>query len=194
MRKPISAVVSVAAVLVVGATALARTGVDRTHPDTADRTTLITLRNAVHGDALRTLRTIGRCERGVRDPYGSDRQAFNQCVLIRLNQDLYTSRFEPAMLIGVLRDLAPGPCAVLASGVGEGISELGNEAQIWIGDAESPDPSAAALERADAHDMRSIAHGIVKLAIDRRWRTACSARPYQPSEHHTLRVALVFTA
>ena len=35
--------------------------------------------------------------------------------------------------------------------------------------------------------MRSIATGIIKLASARGWRTACSARPYQPSEHLTRR-------
>ena len=177
-------VIGTAIALIVAGAALARPRIDRTHPDTADHNTLITLRDGVHADARTMLRTIASCERSTAQPYGAGRTAFNQCIEPLLNQDLYKSRFEPPMMVGVLRDLAPGRCAVLASGVMNGISELGNESETWIGDAENPDPSAAALEQADAHDMQSIATGIIKLASARGWRTACSARPYQPSEHH----------
>jgi hypothetical protein len=177
-------VLGTAIALIVAGAALARPRVDRTHPDTADRNTLITLRDGVRADAEAMLRTIAHCEHATRDPYGAGRYALNQCLEPLLDRDVYKSRFEPAMLVGVLRDLAPGRCAALASGVMSGISELGNEAETWIGDAENPDRSAGALERADAHDMRAIAIGIIKLASARGWRTACSARPYQPSEHH----------
>ncbi len=187
MGKRYVGVLGTAIALIVAGAALARPRVDRTHPDTADRNTLITLRDGVRADAKTMLRTIARCEHSVPDPYGAGRTEFNQCLEPLLNQDLYKSRFEPAMMVGVLRDLAPGRCAALASGVMNVISELGNEAETWIGDAENPDRSAAALEQADAHDMRSIATGIIKLASARGWKTACSARPYQPSEHHARR-------
>lgn len=173
--------------LFIATAALGKPPPNRAYPDTADRNTLITLRDGVRGDSRTMLRTIGRCERSVPDPYGADRTAFDQCISTLLHQDLYKSRFEPAMLVGVLRDLAPGACAGLASGVMEAISELGNEADTWIADVESGDPSAGALERADAHDMRSIAHESVALTISRRWKTACRPRAYQPSEHYTRR-------
>ena len=176
-------VTGTAIALIVAGAALGRPRVDRTHPDTADHNTMITLRDGVRADARTMLRTMARCERSTADPYGAGRAVFNQCIEPLLNQDLYKSRFEPAMMIGVLRDLAPGRCAELASAVTNAISELGNESETWIGDAENPDGSAATLEQADAHDMRSIATGIIKLASARSWRTACSPRPYQPSEH-----------
>jgi hypothetical protein len=176
--------------LIIATAAQAKEASSRTHPDTADRNTLITLRDGVRTDARQILSRIGSCERGVRDPYGTGRDGFNQCIKPLLERDFYKSRFEPAMLIGVLRDLAPGRCAGLASGLQEAISSLGNEAETWIADAENPDVSAAALESADAHDMRAIARGILTLAAARGWRTACRARPYQPSEHNSRRAAL----
>jgi hypothetical protein len=181
--KPAAVAVGVTMLLIIATPSLARRSPDRAYPDAADHTTLITLRDAARLDAAGILRTIARCERSASDPYGTGRIAFNQCVLTPLNRLLYESRFEPAMLIGVLRDLAPGSCAGLASGVLDAISALGNESETWIGDAEDPDPSAAALEHADAHDMRSIAHAAIALAASRTWRTACRPRPYQPSEH-----------
>jgi hypothetical protein len=192
-KRPVAAV-GVAIALIVPGVALARTPPNRAYPDSADRTTLITLRDASRTDAAAILRTLASCERSAPDPYGRGRVAFNQCILTPLNRLLYESRFEPAMLVGVLRDLAPGRCAAVASGVGNAISQLGGEAETWIGDAESSDSSAGALERADAHDMRAIARGTIALAGSRSWRQACRARPYQPSEHHVLRVARVFIA
>lgn len=187
-------VVGLAITMVVAAAAPGRTAPDRTRPDAADHTTLITLRNGVRGDARAMLARIGSCERRAPDPYGAGRNAFNQCISPLLNEDLYKSRFEPEMLVGVLRDLASGPCLGLASGLLTAISQLGGEAETWFGDAESSDPSAGALERADAHDMHEIARSILKLTAARGWRTACRARPYQPSEHHLVHLAEVFTA
>ena len=184
MRKLSAGALGLAIALVVAGGALGRTAPDRTHPDTADHNTLITLLGGVRADAEKMLRRIGRCERRAPDPYGAGRTTFNQCIMPLLNQDLYKSRFEPAMLVGVVRDLARGRCLGLASGLMDAISQLGGEAQTWFGDAENPDPSAGALERADAHDMRSLARGIITLTGARAWGTACRARPYQPSEHH----------
>jgi hypothetical protein len=173
--------------LIVAAASPARTAPNRAYPDTADRNTLITLRDGLRRDALTILARIARCERRARAPYGAGRDNFNLCIAPLLNQDLYKSRFESEMLVGVLRDLARGPCLGLASGLANAISELGNEAQTWFGDAENPDPSGAALERADAHDMRSIARGALALTGSRQWRTGCRARPYDPTEQHPVR-------
>jgi hypothetical protein len=169
------------------AAAPARSAPNRAYPDTADHNTLFTLRDGTRRDAQTMLATIARCERQAGAPYGAGRDSFNRCIEPLLNRDLYKSRFEPAMLVGVLRDLARGRCLGLASGLMDAISELGNEAETWLGDAEDPDPSGAALERADAHDMRSIARGALALAAARSWRTACRARPYDPTEQHPVR-------
>jgi hypothetical protein len=173
--------------LIVAAAAPARTAPNRAYPDTADQNTLFTLRDGVRRDAQTMLAAIARCERRTRAPYGAGRNAFNQCITTLLNRDLYKSRFETVMLVGVLRDLTRGPCAGLASGLADAISSLGSESQTWFGDAENPDPSGAALEQADAHDMRAIARSALSLSAPRRWRTACRARPYDPREQHPVR-------
>jgi hypothetical protein len=184
MRRLAAATVAAAITLIVGGGALARPTSNRSRPDTADWGTLMTLRGGVRADARRMLATISRCEHGAHHPYGAGLDAFNQCIKPLLNQDVYKSRFEPAMLVGVLRDLAPGACAGLASGLMDAISQLGGEALTWFDDAEAGGPSAGALEQADTHDMRALARSIVAFTTARDWGTACRARPYQPSEHH----------
>lgn len=187
MSRILAGAACVTMLLVVAPAALARTSPNRAYPDAADHNTLITLRDGTLRDARVMLATITRCERRAGAPYGAGRDAFNQCMMPLLNRDLYKSRFEPLMLVAVLRDLVRGPCAGLASGLADAISELGNEAQTWFGDAEDRDPAAAALERADAHDMRAIARGALALTAARSWRTACRARPYDPTEAHPVR-------
>jgi hypothetical protein len=179
--------------LIVAPAVLARTSPDRAYPDAADHNTLITLRDGVRHDAQTMLAKITRCELKAHDPYGTGRNGFNHCLTTLLNVNLLKSRYEQVMMVGVLRDLARGRCVGLASGLMEAISELGNEAATWFGDAENPDPGAAALEQADAHDMRSIARGVLALTGSRQWRTACRARPYDPTEAHPVR-ALTPTA
>lgn len=184
MRNLTAATLVAAIALIVAGGALGRSGPNRSRPDTADWGTLITLRNGVRGDARTMLATISRCEHSVRAPYGPGLDDFNDCIKPLLNQDVYKSRFEPAMLVGVLRDLARGGCAGLASGLMDAISSLGGNALTWFDDAEAGGPSAGALEHADAHDMRALAHSIITLTTAPGWRTACRPRPYQPSEHH----------
>jgi hypothetical protein len=173
--------------LIVVTAAAARTTPNRAYPDTADHNTLFTLRDGVRQDAQTMLATITRCEQRARTPYGAGRDAFNHCITTLLSRDLYKSRFETVMLVGVLRDLARGPCAGLAAGLADAISSLGSESETWFGDAENPDPSGAALEKADAHDMRAIARSAISLTSSRKWRSACRARPYDPSEKHPVR-------
>ena len=184
MRRLMAATLVAAIMLIVAGGALGRGGPNRSRPDVADWGTLMTLRNGVRGDARTMLAAISRCEHGVRDPYGAGLDDFNDCVKPVLNQDVYKSRFEPAMLIGVLRDLARGGCAGLASGLMDAISQLGGTALTWFDDAEAGGPSAGALEQADAHDMRALARSIITLTTAPGWRTACRPRPYQPAEHH----------
>jgi hypothetical protein len=187
MSRILAGAACVTMLLIVAAAAPARSAPNRAYPDTADHNTLFTLRDGLRDDARTMLATVTRCEQGARAPYGAGRDTFNQCIKPLLNRDLYKSRFEPEMLVGVLRDLRRGRCLGLASGLMDAISELGNEAETWLGDAENPDPSAAALERADAHDMRAIARGALALTRSRQWGTACRARPYDPTEQHPVR-------
>ena len=187
MSRTLAGAACVTMLLVVAVAAPARSAPNRAYPDTADHNTLFTLRDGLRHDAQTMLATVTRCERRARAPYGAGRDIFNHCITTLLNVNILKSRYEQVMLVGVLRDLARGPCLGLASGLASAISELGNEAQTWFGDAENPDPSGAALERADAHDMRSIAHGALALTASRAWRIACRARAYDPSEQHPVR-------
>jgi hypothetical protein len=187
VAKRLVGVLGVAIALIAATAALGRSSPNRAYPDTADRNTLITLRDGVRRDAVQMLARIVSCERRVHDPYGAGRNGLNHCLTTLLNVNLLKSRYEQVMLIGVLHDLSAGPCLGLASGLMDAISELGNESETWFGDAENPDPSAASLERADAHDMRSIAGGILALTAARSWRTACRPRPYDPNEQHPTR-------
>src|SRR2546421_6883368 len=175
--------------LIIATPAAGQTVPNRAYPDTADRNTLITLRDGVRRDAVQMLARIASCERRVHDPYGAGRNRLNQCLTTLLNVNLLKSRYEQVMLTGVVRDLSRGPCLGLASGLMDAISELGTESETWFGDAENPDPSGGALERADAHDMRSIAHGILTLTAARDWPTGCRPRPYDPIGQHPTRRA-----
>lgn len=152
-------------------------------PDIADYNTMVVMRDALARDMRLIVRTIGGCERAVPDPYGRGLSGLNQCLSVLLHQNLMRSRVGPVMLMGAVRDLAPGRCAELASGLLRVLSALGDTSYAWIGDIENPSRRQGTAEQADAVSMRRISRSAARLAAEPGWSTACRPRPYSATEH-----------
>jgi hypothetical protein len=152
-------------------------------PDIADYDAIISMRNGLALQARSLARAISQCERGVHDPYGAGLSRLGACMMTPLHVMFESSRFGPAMFTGILEDLEPGACMQLASGVMEGISQLGGASYQWIGDIQTPGASSSSLNRGDAAGLRQIIASVVSLASSSAWRTGCRPRPYDPSEH-----------
>lgn len=159
----------------------APTGPKYARPDASDYTVLTGEARGLREASQKLLGALRRCERQVRNPYGSGLTAFNDCVSVPIRVNIERAQFEPLILRDPLRNLDTGPCMMLAAFISDGFVNLGEGARAWMADMEAP--ASGATIRQDIDGLRQAATLALSGRITSGWRHACAPRAYDPTEH-----------